>query len=550
MVKKRGILRVLVGHFFRRFFDSDTLQVEGETLTTVVRAIAIIASPGLMAAFFLQNQYPWRTQWGAIEDHYFFVLFTFLAMGAVTLFEWEMLFPDRWDFLILSPLPIRPLQMLGAKAAALGAFLFLFLFSSSIFGAVILPAVSKGTFYRQCFAQIVAVSLAGLFAALGTIAVGGILLCVLPARWFRRISPFVQAFAVTVLLLLLVQYLKYGDELQALLTRHFETARVMPTMWFLGVYERIYYGHAAPAFAGPMTRYAVRAISLAAAGVLVTYPLAWAKMRAMSIEGAAAKGRARSGWRRWVLARTVPSPVERGVFVFIAQTIARNNQYQVYLAMYLGTGLGLAIACAVTLRASGVGAEFGLSGEGLHALMPLLLFWVVAGFRAVFAFPLNLVAGWIFRMTGATVSRCADAARRWMLLCALGTGVLIVAAMALVGWGPRQLLVQAVCGFCLAVFLVDAFFGRYRSVPFNKARMPGNTSLPWVLTLYLGIFPLFILGVIRFERRCEAHPLGLMYPVLAMVSFHALMGWLRSGPDEVEEEMEGYEGVFQLLGLS
>jgi hypothetical protein len=116
------ITRILVDHFFRRFFDNDTLQVDGDTQTTVVRALAIVAAPGLMIAFFLQILYPakpfQRPPWLVIEDHYFFVLFSFVVMGAVSIFEWEMLFPDRIDFLVLSPLSLKPVQMLAAKAAA------------------------------------------------------------------------------------------------------------------------------------------------------------------------------------------------------------------------------------------------------------------------------------------------------------------------------------------------------------------------------------------------------------------------------------------------
>src|ERR1700689_3008983 len=137
------ITRILVDHFFRRFFDNDTLQVDGDTQTTVVRALSIVAAPELMITFFLQLLYaPTRLQrlpWPVIEDHYFFVLFSFVVMGAVSIFEWEMLFPDRLDFLVLSPLSLRPMQMLAAKAAALIGFLAIFLVSSNLFGAVLLP---------------------------------------------------------------------------------------------------------------------------------------------------------------------------------------------------------------------------------------------------------------------------------------------------------------------------------------------------------------------------------------------------------------------------
>ncbi len=116
------ITRILVGHFFRRFFDNDTIQVDGDTLTTVVRAVSVVTVPGLMISFFLQSQYPGRSAWGAIADQYFFVLFSFVVMGAISIFEWDMLFPDRIDFLVLSPLPLTSNQMLAAKAVALTGF--------------------------------------------------------------------------------------------------------------------------------------------------------------------------------------------------------------------------------------------------------------------------------------------------------------------------------------------------------------------------------------------------------------------------------------------
>jgi hypothetical protein len=126
----------------------------------------------------------------------------------------------------------------------------------------------------------------------------------------------------------------------------------------------------------------------------------------------------------------------------------------------------------------------------------------------------------------------------------------ILCALALAGWSLRQLSIQTVCGVCLSVLLVDAFFAFYRSVPFNKARMPGNTSLPLVLTLYIGIFPLFILGIIGLEGHWEVHSARLLYLIVGTTLVHIGLGRLRTGPDEVEEEMQGYEGEFQILGLS
>jgi hypothetical protein len=541
---------MLTHHFFRRFFDSDTVQVEGETLTTVVRAISMVAAPGLITAFFLQNSYPRRSQWGAIEDHYFFVLLSFVVLGAVAIFEWEMLFPDRSDFLILTPLPLKPLAMLAAKASALIAFLTVFLVSSNVFGTWILPAVSKGAFFRQLYAHACAVVLAGLFAALFFLALSGVLLCVLGAAWFRVVSPGVQMLSMAAIVLLMLQYLRYGDSMQAWLAEPSGIARWMPPLWFLGVYEHLLHGGAAPPFAREMARYGMDGTLASAAVVLLTYPMAWVRMRKMAIEGSSRKRRQPSQWWTWLIHRVVWRPGERAVFHFIGQTIARKNRYQVYLAMYCGSGLALAIACAVVFRTNGQHVQPALSQEGLHAVMPLLLFWVIAGLRAAFAFPMDLAAGWVFRVTGASVRECAAAGRRWVLICAWMVMCSILAMLRWAGWDLRHLLVQLVCGLCLCTLFTDGFFAFHEGVPFNQPRMPGTRSLPLMLTLYVGVLPPALFGFIHMEMHYERNPLDLVLLGLGVTALHLGLGRLQTGPEEVEEEMEGYEGEFQVLGLS
>ena len=558
MPKEHKITAVLVEHFFRRFFDSDTMNVEGETLTTVIRAISAVAVPGLMVAFFLQNQYPKRSLWGSIEDQYFFVLLSFVVLGGAAIFEWEMLFPDRLDFLILSPLPVKPLQMLFAKAAALVIFLSIFLFSSNVFGALVLPAISKGSFFRQLYAHSIAVVLAGLFASLFFLALAGLLLCVLGAARLRTVSPLIQMFSVTALLLLMFHYAKVGNHMQLLLAQPMGPqpmgaqpmgmTRWVPSLWFLGVYEYLLRGDAAPAFARPLATYGLRGIVIVTAIVILTYPTAWARMRRMAMEGISVQRTHSSRWLQALLHRLVRRPGERAAFHFIGQTITRNNHYQVYLAMYGGTGLALAIACTISLPDAAL--HPALSNEGLHAVMPLLLFWVIAGLRTAFAFPVNLAAGWIFRITGVSVDQCAAAAWTWVFLSSLTVMGCILAALRIAGWDLRRLLVQLVCGLCLCILLTDGFFFFQRSVPFNQPRMPGRTSLPLMLTLYIGVFPPFIFGVIFLEKRLEMNLPKLALLAVATALIHAGLRLLQAGPAEIEEEMEGYDSEFQLLGLS
>ena len=550
MAEQRRVTGRLVHHFFRRFFDNDTIQVDGDTLTTVVRAVSIVTVPGLMISFFLQSEYPGRPAWGAIADQYFFVLFSFVVMGAISIFEWDMLFPDRIDFLVLSPLPLTSTQMLAAKAMALTGFLSIFIVSSNLFGTILLPAVSRGDFFRQCYAQAVAVLLAGIFAAFFFLALGGTLLCLLDAARFRLASPLLQMFSVTLLSLLMLHYAKLGDSMQVLLKEPLGMSRWIPPLWFLGVYQHLLHGEAAPAFAQDLARYAYRGIAMTAVVVLVTYPLAWVRMRRMAIEGGSRAKR--QSWRWWnrILHSMLRRPGERAVFHFIGQTMARNNHYQVYLAVYCGSGLALAIACATKVTPSDGHIHYTLSSRGLHAVMPLLLFWVIAGLRAAFAFPLNLSAGWVFRITGVRTSDCVAAARKWTFWCSLSVTCGILSALRVANWNARLIAVQAVVGACLCILLTDGFFAFQQSVPFNRPRMPGRTNLPLMLTLYVGVLPPAIVGIIFMEMTIERHPVKLLLAVLPTALLHVLFRALRNGPEEVEEEMEGYEGEFQLLGLS
>jgi hypothetical protein len=553
MAKQDSVFNVLTGHFFRRFFDNDTLQPEGDTITTIARAVAIIAAPGLIVAFFLQTLYekvPGRPLWGAIEDQYFFVLYSFAAMGAVAIFEWEMMFPDRLDFLVLTPLSIKPAQMLGAKIWALVRFFALFLVSANVLGAVMLSGVSRGDFFRQLYAHSIATMMAGAFAALFFLALGGVLLCVLDPARLRAASPFVQMLSVVALSLFVFHYVRFIDSLQAILAEPLGRSRWVPTFWFLGVYERLLHGASAPPFATELAGYAVRSILAATAVVLVTYPLAWRRMQRLTFEGAVSSRRPPSPWMARLMDRLVRRPGERAVFNFVGQTMARNNRYQVYLAIYGGTGLALAIACAVTSQAYVNRIIFGLSQSGLHAIAPLLLFWLIAGLRTAFAFPLNLQSRWVFRITGVDLRECAAAARRWVFWCALAFALANVALLAAAGWSLRPLLVQAICGLCLARMLTDAFFLNLRGVPFNQPRMPGRTNFPLLLTLYLGVLPVFVIGMTHVETRMEQRYLPLALLIAITVLIHRWSERSHREPAEVEEEMEGYEGEVQLLGLS
>jgi hypothetical protein len=543
-----GQNKILLTHFFRRFFDNDTLQVEGDTTTTIARALAAVTAPGLLVAFFLQNQYPARSLWGRVEDQYFFVLLSFVVMGAVTLFEWEMLFPDRIDFLVLTPLPLRKGQLMTAKAGALAGFLLVFLAGSNCLGALVYALISHEHFARQVFAHVVAVALAGIFSCCAVLTLVGLLRCFLPDWLFRPAAPLLQALLTAILALSVIQYARYPSLLEGLLSNP-KVACWIPPFWFQGVYDHLLYGSSAPAFAQTLSTIGVRACIASLLSVLLLYPLAWARMHKMSIEGSVAKPGAPSSAIAGLLHFFVRRPQERAMFHFLGQTIRRSPRYQIYLSMYAGTGLSLAAACAFALHKTKSGVTLADSVFGLHAVVPLLIFWAIAGLRTAFAFPVSLSSRWIFRVSGADARESVAAAARWTLLLATLVWTVSLACLSGGSWSARAVLVQITAGICLAVLIRDAFF-LSRRVPLIQPRLPGRTNFALFLTLYLGVLTPAIYGVIWSELRIEQSPRLVLPLLLITLGVHAAFLSLQGRPMEQEELMEGYDDVFQMLHLS
>ena len=539
----------LVRYFFSRFFENDLVESGGDTVTTVVRSLAIAAVPGLMLAFWLQTLYPQRTQWGRIEDHYFFVLYSLVVLAGAAIFEWEMLFPDRLDFLVLGPLPLRGRTMLGAKALALAGFLALFLLAANVFGVAVLAMVSHEPFWRLVEAQTLAVVGAGLFGALAVTAAGGVLIVVLPARAFRMVSPALRMIVVATLGLLLVHYGRFGDALGKVLGGDVGRARWVPTFWFLGVYERLLRGASAAPFAQPMERRAVWGLVVVAGTVLLTYPLAWLRMQRMALESEGGARRRRAGRLDAWVARIVRPAGERAVLPFIGQTLARNSRYQVYLAMYCGTGLSLAIACVCTFVNGRGGLRPAISLVGARAVAPLLMFWSVAGLRMAFALPVSLPARWVFRVTGAEREECIAAGRWWTLVCSWCVLAGLLPVLAALGMGWRALLVQAVCGAVEAALMVEGLLFADRGIPFAQPRSPGRTSLPLMLTLFVGVLPAGLMEMVRLEMWLEHKPWWLLAAMAALPLAYPVTAALRRRSQARLEDGDEVEGEFQLLGL-
>jgi hypothetical protein len=529
--------QTLFRHFFRRFFDNDTLPIPGDPETSVYRALSFCAVPALMFAFWLLPQYPNRRVPDAIADRYFFVLFSFVIMGTLATCEWDVLFPDRADFLILLPMPLKSRELFYAKGRALLSLLGLFLIATNLFSLILFPAMCTRIYSNPMLAfggHFSAVMLAGLFSALTMLAIEGIVLCLLPSRWFRPISAAIQSLAITILLLLFLLYPLISRNLETLLSGSVSFAKFVPPLWFIALYEQLSDGDfTAPGIAA-LASTGLYATLIAAALCLITYPLAWARQKKRALEGASAAGKPSGNVIAALLHRTLlPRPQQRAIFHFLTQTIARSPRYQVFFALYAGAGLALALCTILNLhRTPDHTLVLTLSQVGLHAVLPLLLFWLLAGLRSSFAFPVDLLSRWVFPIN-LRLSKSdpianpwqfpgpdAKAAKTWVLLCAAVLNGIVLAILFALGWNTRQLLVQAICAGALSILLADLFFLGRTQIPFTRLRISG---LALAFILYAVFFPTLTTLTVEFELTAESRLKLLTWIIISIPILHLLL---------------------------
>ncbi|HTP87316.1 MAG TPA: hypothetical protein VMJ34_10210 [Bryobacteraceae bacterium] len=483
--RRLSVLNELVRHFFRRFFDTESLSPQAEPEASVVQALGLLAAPG---AFFVLVIRPLTIAgWDLVTFRVMFVTFSMVVMGFLTLFEWDALFLDRRDYQILTPLPVRPGTLFLAKTAALGIFLGIFLVDLNFFGVLFWPGVDAG---RDSMAimldHAVAVLAAGLFAALAAAAIQGVLITLLRGAVLRRVSVFLQTVLMAAMVMALFLTFILGLAARQVVTAHHTIAHWLPCYWFAGFYERLRPAtHDKDLLA--LGDWAVWGMAIAAVVFLLTYLPGYRSHGRRMLEAPTPAPRGPGRVRRCVTATVralvVRTPVEQGVFHFLGQTITRSVKHRLFLATYGGFGAALAVMA------------FGDSErDGLLRLPLTLSFVLVSGLRAAYGVPSELGANWAFQMTETgAIGPYLTAVRKWMIVCAIVPLFMALAPMQVMYFGWGMALFHTAFGVTLSLLLMEILLIGFHRVPFTCSRYPGRVNL-------VGLSAVYVFGFTMYSR--------------------------------------------------
>jgi hypothetical protein len=544
----------LLGLFRARFFENDALTPEGGFETNIYQVLGFLVTPGLfivtLFAFLELGDLPPgpARDWIIRTHRLLFPAFSFAVTGFTTIFEWDMLFPDRRDFLILSAFPIGLRTLFAAKVAALCGFLLLLIAAVNFFPIVwtplfpaATPQIREAGRLRMFAAQIAATGGASLFGFLAVAAFHGLLINVTSPRIFQRLSPWIQVAGMSLMTAALLLYPVYSLLLPSTALIHPAWLYFLPPVWFTGLYDLLLPTHTDPFFAS-LGRFGVKALGLAFAVSALAWTAGFRRHYRRTLEAEDNESRpSRLGMSGCFSA----SPEEHAIFRFTGRILALSARHRLFLATYWSVGISIGLLTTVVVN----NGKLGVSPDGLRSFPLLVAFFMVSGFRATFQFPAELQANWLFRLGESNWSEVSRrATRKRVLMSGLLPALLLFLPFEMWQWGGVTGILHIVFQLAAGALLVEVLFWSFDKVPFTCSYFPGKVNLALLAGIYLYGFTEYGFRMADLETALEGWPWrALLFLTAAMATL--VLSWRRR-PRASEVRFDGNEPAIQSLNLT
>ena len=561
------IVQLFVDRIFRGGGDADT---EGLDLG-VGLVLTLLAMPGGFVSLFLLNKYGTFLQWLrgatnvdplaiALPDEYFFLVLSMTVTGAVAVWRWDAIFPDRRDYMNLVPLPISTGTIFFANLVAVLFLAGLIAVDVNAASCILFPMVVGATqtkflfFLKFAVVHAVGVVLASVFAFFAVFSVLGLLMAVLPARAFKRLSTYIRGVVVVYLVALLCTSFTVPNSLRRAVSVPSWTY-LMPSCWFLGLCQSLR-GRAGPVLM-ELSRLALPGVAAVVAIALCAYAVGYQRhfVRIAEIADATATARNPRTWRLGTLLDrlVLRTPFQRGCFRFVCRTLLRSEAHRLVLTA-IG-GLSLVLASQALMDGFENAKSWRQAALSANALsIPFIIsFLVVVGLRLVFEIPAELRSNWIFQLLlDRDGEECEPLARK-VILTLLLPGLLAITFPVYVyldSW--RVACLHTLLVTTWTVLLANIILIRFRKLPFT-CTLPlfKQHSFVTLLSVCFG-FLLYATSTPEFEASALAEParmIGLI-PVVAVAWY--IPHHLAKSTIDIERKLifeESPTHAFEMLGL-
>jgi hypothetical protein len=534
----------LVRLFVDRIFHGSGGEAGGEDLDfSLGLVLAVLALPAGFYSVFLFDKYSSLLQWirgqhnfdplaAALPDEYFFIVLSIVVTGAVAVWRWDSIFPDRRDYANLVPLPISTHIIFLANLAAIVFLTLLLAFDVNVASAVLFPLVVSGS--QQAFGYVaqfaaihaLVVVLASVFSFLAVFSTVGVLMFALPYSVFRRISLYMRGLIIVCLLTLLSTSFAVPSLVDRLPRTPHSPLRFLPSIWFLG-FCQLLRGKADPSLA-LLGRMAILGSLCVAVVAIAAYALSYQRCFTRipeNLDSTPETNRYYSSWLFSVLDRTVlRSPFQRAGYRFVMRTLLRSERHGLVLGGFLSLGIVIASQVLFVTFNGEIDEAGRVPSAALLSIPFILSYCILVGLRFVFDIPTELSANWIFRLSlDKTVHECIPLTRRVLLTFILPWVLGAVFPVSAYLWGWTAALLHTALITIWSALLAGVLLVRFRKVPFACSYPPFRDSAIVVVLSYILGFLAFVVLTSQLEYWALLDPaLMLLFVPIIFGTWYAL----------------------------
>ena len=532
------LVELFVARIFRGGGDTDA---DGLDLG-IGLVLTLLAMPGGFVSLLLLDKYGTFAQWlrglkpfdvlqAALPDEYFFIVLSMVVTGAVAVWRWDAIFPDRRDYINLVPLPIPTRTIFSANLVAVVFLAGLVALDVNAMSCILFPAVVAATqlkflfFVKFAIIHAIGVLLASIFSFFAVFSVLGLLMALLPPSAFRRLSAYARGVVVVYLVTLLCTTAAVPN-----LLRHAKGPApawtfLLPSCWFLGLCQWMR-GRATPAMIelARLTLPLLLAVMILAFCVYVAgYRRHFIRIAELSETISEPRRKATSHLRlRPLLSRLLGTPFQIAGFSFVWKTLRRSETHRLVLTAVAGLGLVLSSQALMNAVEDAPSARQAALSPDALSIPFILTFLMIVGLRVVFEIPVELRANWLFRlMLDPDQRECERLARNSILIFLLPCVFLLVFPLYAYLEGFLIASLHTLLVATWAVLLTKILLVRFRKLPFTcSLPLFKQHSIVILLSFVFG-YLIYALSTPEFESAALQQPLRMITLAPA-----ALVAWL------------------------
>ena len=527
------LVQLFVERIFRGGGDADT---EGLDLG-VGLVLTLLALPGGFVSLFLLDKYGSFLQWlrgvkgfdallVAFSDEYFFIVLSMTVTGAVAVWRWDAIFPDRRDYVNLAHLPVSTRTIFFANFTAVLFLVGLLAIDVNAASCVLFPAVVAAAqpkfafFLKFALVHAAGVILASIFAFFAVFALLGLLAALLPPALLRRVSSLVRGAILVYLVSLLCTSFAITNALQR--AQDFVPAWMyfFPSCWFVSLCQTLR-ARANPAMV-QLAKLCLPALVILFMVSFCAYAIGYRRhfMRiAETSDGGVSVHLPGRRWWAFCDRLLLPTPFQRGCFRFAGKTLLRSESHR--LSMTAVAGFALVLASQALMSAfqnAGSVREAALSPAAL-SIPFILTFLLILGLRIVFEIPVELRANWIFQsLLDSNQQECRALAGKLILVSVLPGVLSATFVIYFYIAGLTTACLHTLLVLIWALLFTNLMLIRFRKLPFTCTLPVFKQHSIVVLVAFCFGYLIYAVSTPEFESWALSNPVQMfrLLPVVAV----------------------------------